>query len=555
MTDYEKILYSTFKEAIGKGYKGAMSAAIFNENGLLYSLHCGHADKAAAKKADDDTLFMVGSNTKILTVLGLFRLYEEGKLSLDDPLTRFIPEFTVKSRFQTRPITIADLMMHRAGIQCDLYEYMSGNVHRYTDIIPAFRETYMTMEPGVMFSYSNLGYTLLGIVAERISGKSYTEFIRETVLDPLGIEAYFAMEKDLPKEIMSRAAKCYTESGQRTYDPLGSLFPAGPCTYMTVRGLAALGQLLLCKGRINGRQLFRQETIELMETLRAGDEMDSQMACIGYGLYHHNLSLEYKTGRALGHGGNTVYQHSAFDFLPEEKIGVIAVSNYGPATKLTHTVQRRIFNKWLELSGYPRKDSVECAPVITDMHGYEASYDSRFGPLHFTVENGELFTRINDVKTRLVLMDDGWLHCEAVDEGGGLPEAAAAIKGLCLKEMPYYGRKVLFMRQDGVINAAGIAYEEVLENEEWNKAEGVYYVRNGRQKKLIGKMELHRIDGLPVLTVYEEGNEKDYYLSCLNDREAVVKGFGRDTRQTVFLEKKNGKYRISCDGVLGIRRE
>jgi hypothetical protein len=264
--------------------------------------------------------------------------------------------------------------------------------------------------------------------------------------------------------------------------------------------------------------------------------------------------LEYEAGRALGHGGNTVYQHSAFDFLPEEKIGVIAVSNYGPAARLTHNVQRRLFNKWLELNGFRKKDEGTPVPAATDIEGLAKSYDSKFGPLHFEIKDGELFAVIKDVKTRLVPMDDGWLHCEAVDDGSGIPEGAGVVKGLRLREMPYFGRNVLFSKQNGVINAAGIRFEEALVNEEWTGAEGVYLVRGRRLNSLVEKMELHSIDGQPVLTVYEEGSGMDYYLSCISGSEAVVKGFGRNCRQTVFLEKKNGTYRISCDGVWGIRK-
>ena len=184
-------LNKVFLKTIKNKNKGAMSAVIFDNEKILYSFYDGFIDKNKKLAPQADSLFMIGSNTKVMTSLGIFRLVEDGKLNLEDPITKYIPEFSVKSRIGEYEVTVENLLMHRAGIQCDLYPHIIGSSYDYSVVIDALKETYRTTVPGTMFSYSNLGYTLLGIIVERASGMPYVDFIQENIISPLDMEVYF----------------------------------------------------------------------------------------------------------------------------------------------------------------------------------------------------------------------------------------------------------------------------------------------------------------------------------------------------------------------------
>ena len=227
MTEKKDVLEEAFLKAIGKKNKGAVSAVIFDNEKILRSFYDGFINKEKKLSPRQDSLFMIGSNTKVFTSLGIFRLLEDGKLKLEDPITDYIPEFSVKSRIGEYPVTIENLLMHRGGIQCDLYRFFVDENSSYEEVAEGLKDTYRTSVPGEMFAYSNLGYSLLGIIEERISGKPYVEFLKEVLFDPLGMEVYYAVEKQLPESLADRVAHCYDKKGKRCEDMAGRMYPAG----------------------------------------------------------------------------------------------------------------------------------------------------------------------------------------------------------------------------------------------------------------------------------------------------------------------------------------
>ena len=184
MAENSDALQEVFQKSIGKKNKGAVSAVIFDNEKILRYFFDGFIDREKKTALQADSLFMIGSNTKVFTSLGIFRLLEDGKLKLEDPVTDYVPEFSVKSRIGEYPVTIENLLMHRGGIQCDLYEFFAGD-KKYSDVVEELKKTFRTSIPGEMFAYSNLGYALLGVIEERISGKPYVETTTTAPTPPL----------------------------------------------------------------------------------------------------------------------------------------------------------------------------------------------------------------------------------------------------------------------------------------------------------------------------------------------------------------------------------
>jgi len=115
---------------------------------------------------------------------------------LEGDIRKHIPEFEVRSYFEYEEITIKNLLMHRSGLVSDLFNLIFDKTRDYHKVISELRETYLTAKPGKMFSYSNVGYTVLGIIIERVSGLSYTEYIQKEIAKPLGIHVLFLLTRD-----------------------------------------------------------------------------------------------------------------------------------------------------------------------------------------------------------------------------------------------------------------------------------------------------------------------------------------------------------------------
>ena len=550
MADYSKALNDAFKKTIKNKNKGAISAIVFDDEKILYSFYDGFINKEKKIAPKADSLFMVGSNTKVMTSLGIFRLLEDGKLSLDDPITKFIPDFSVKSRIGEYEVTIENLLMHRGGIQCDLYPYIIGTKHHFSEVVDGLKETYRTSIPGTMFAYSNLGYTLLGIIIEKASGKPYADFLQEVLFAPLDMEVYFKREDELPETLSDRVARSYDKKGKHTIDPLGGIIPAGSNTYTTMGSLAKVGQLIMNDGECNGVRLYKPETIQLMKTLKIDDDWDKELGVVGYGLFHHANKLDYKTGRSLGHGGDTLYHHSMFDFLPDEKLGVIVFGNFETAPMLARKVEIGLFNTYLKEAGFPKKERKETF-VDFDPKDYVKKYDSVMGPIEFSVSpKGELCTKMSKVPFTLKLNDEGWLIAKPKPIWAKLPPIAESLEGIKFCQTKYFGNDVLLLEQQGSKGTIGELYYEPGVNHAWLKALGTYKLRDKEYKSMFSKVVLSVKDGGISAAVYIEGTKMESSISVINDTEAVVKGYGRNARETMFLKENNGNYELTTMGLV-----
>ena len=111
-----------------------------------------------------------------------------------------------------------------------------------------------------------------------------------------------------------------------------------------------------------------------MKTLKVIDELDNSVVTAGYCLLHNLLHLDYETSKPIGHGGDTNYHHAKFDFLPEEKIGVVVFSNFETAPKITRDIEIALFNEYLKEMGFPKKEAPKRKTVDFDPNKYAGKY-------------------------------------------------------------------------------------------------------------------------------------------------------------------------------------
>lgn len=210
-------------------------------------------------------------------------------------------EVSALGNFEYDKITIKNLLMHRSGLVSDLFYLILDKTRDYHEVIPGLRETYLTAEPGKMFSYSNVGYTVLGIIIERVSGLSYKEYIQREIAKPLGIQIHFLLNEEDRTPFIPHISLCYDKKGKAVEDSLSTLLPAGSNSYMSLSDFVKFGQMFLKKDNV----LVKRETLELMETLNLEDPIDKEVYNVGFGLIHKQYDMGEQVGKVLEHGGNT----------------------------------------------------------------------------------------------------------------------------------------------------------------------------------------------------------------------------------------------------------
>ena len=211
---YSQNLDATFDKLFGESFQpdGPGAAVLVAQKGrIIYHKAFGMANLELGVPLRPDHVFRIGSVSKQFTAAAILQLMEQGKLSLDDDLTRFIPDYPTMGK----KITVEHLLTHTSGIKSytEMKEW-TPEVHR-KDFTPAalvdfFKNQPMDFEPGTQYQYNNSGYILLGYIIEKVSGESYGAYISEHIFKPLGMHnSYYG---DVEPVIRNRVAG-YSRSG------------------------------------------------------------------------------------------------------------------------------------------------------------------------------------------------------------------------------------------------------------------------------------------------------------------------------------------------------
>lgn len=213
-----------------------------------------------------DTIFDMASLTKpTATASGIMLLAEEGKLNVNDTVSKYIPEFAQHGK---ETVTLVNLLTHTSGLKPD-GNYVNKNLG-YDGIIKDVASMSTTSTPGTKFVYSDLGYITLGEIIRRVSGKPENEFVAERVFKPLGMNDTGFLP---PKEKWERCAPTEFRNGKllqgQVHDPTawemgGVAGHAG--LFSTADDMAILCQMFLNGGEYNGVRIFKPETVRLMTT-------------------------------------------------------------------------------------------------------------------------------------------------------------------------------------------------------------------------------------------------------------------------------------------------
>ena len=316
-------------------------------------------------------MFRICSMTKPITTVAVMMLYEEGKFELEDPISKYLPEFKspkvlVKSASggspytipATREITIRDLLRHTSGLTYNWNQdlgkmYDDANVATgimqydgtIADSVKRLAAQPLLFNPGERWEYS-LGVDVLGRLVEVVSGMPLDEFLRKRVFEPIGMkDTYFYP----PQEKLARLAAAYgifdgkmtrfpdkpvvdgllTYSADYPYNGPKKLFSGGGGLVSTAADYAQFCQMILDNGTIHGKRLLSRKTVELMTHDQLGKIAPEQGFGLGFGIDGTKAPLdELGTPGEFGWGG---FFYTTFTIDPKEQMIVIFMAQLHPA--------------------------------------------------------------------------------------------------------------------------------------------------------------------------------------------------------------------------------
>lgn len=241
----------------------AISMNVFYRDKILWSGHYGSkVYKQPTLKPNDSTVYRIGSVTKIFAVLLVYKLYEEGKIvSIDDPLSKYAPNFFIHNPFTNENITLREIASQMSGLPREapcIYQ-CSNTTSR--EQLALLRNRTLVLPPWTEPSYSNLGYALLGrLLTENLLNETFENWTKENILKPLGMaNTGFEITEEVEKNI----AFPYLPDGQRMkFMNLGWINPAG-AMYSTIEDLAKLGMMF---AQPEKQKLFKPASLREMMT-------------------------------------------------------------------------------------------------------------------------------------------------------------------------------------------------------------------------------------------------------------------------------------------------
>lgn len=528
------------------------NVVLFDKEQIVYSYNYGYANKERNIKSTNNSLYMIGSNTKMMTAVCILKLMEEGMLSLDDDIRKFIPEFEVKSAFDYDKITIGNLLMHRSGLVGDLYSLIVDRTRDFHEVISELKNTYLTAMPGTMFAYSNVGYTVLGIIIERASGLTYEEYVEKAIAKPLGIGIHFWQSEEERVSFEEVVSLCYNKKGCAVEEPLCTMLPAGTSTYMSIEDFVKFGQIFLKKDGT----VLKKETLELMETLECPEEIDNDLANGGYGLLHNRYNMGENVGKILGHGGDTMYHHSAFYYIPDRNIGVAVFTNSEQAPNAIGPMADKAVISYLAEKGITvEKNSFTYNNISAECVKYEGKYITPLGVFDVRKSNkGNLVTKIKGLSVKLQPCEDGFWQINSNNLLLQLPPVKSEIKKFRVKFSVYGGEDVLIIEQRDEYNKLqmifGCRYEETKIPQSFANACGQYEIVNENLQDKKGSCRLSIKDNTLVLNVKLLGTKGSACLRAVSDNLAFVEGYGRSTGNDVVLREEDGTLYLSWCGLI-----
>jgi CubicO group peptidase (beta-lactamase class C family) len=290
---------------------------VVQDGATIYQHNFGLADVEHSVPITGSTVFSVGSVSKQFTAFAIYLLANEGRLSLDDDIRKYVPELHDFGK----PITIRHLLHHTSGLR-DQWQLLTLSSWREDDVITqqdvlnmVWRQRELNFSPGDQFLYSNTGYTLLGLIVERVAGVSLRQFTDERIFKPLGMNHTHFHEHY--GDLVRNRAYSYDRRQDGSYEYVAlSYSTVGPSSLFTTVGDLARWDENFYSGRIGGKDVLAQ--MQQKERLNSGKDIE----------YASGLEIsEYRGLKTVYHdGGDAGYRAEILRF-PEAHFSVITLCN------------------------------------------------------------------------------------------------------------------------------------------------------------------------------------------------------------------------------------
>lgn len=403
------------------------AVAVVHKDKVIYSAGFGYRDYENKTPVDANTLFAIGSSTKAFTCAVLGQLRNEGKLSFGDSPLKYVPELKFYNNDLNGNIIIEDLMSHRTGLpRHDISWYLFPS-HSKDSLIQ--RIQYMEPSAGLrqQWQYNNFMFMLQGVIAEKITGKTWEDNIKDRFFIPLGMTRSNASIQEMKQA--SNASFGYEVKDdaivKMKYYDIAAMSPAGSIN-SSVNDMANWLKTWINNGKFNGKEILPDSYIADATSSHAvvngglpSEEMpNSFISNYGYGWF----IMSYKGQYRVEHGGNIDGFSASVAFFPADDIGIVILTNQNNSSLPSfarNTIADRLLNvkktDWVAYykeqqekskkqkeegkKNETKKTNEESHTPSHTLASYEGLYTNPgYGTLEIAIKNDSLFALMKNTK-------------------------------------------------------------------------------------------------------------------------------------------------------------
>jgi CubicO group peptidase (beta-lactamase class C family) len=376
-----------------------ISAAIVYDQDLLWSGGFGYADLEKRIPADSQTIYRVGSISKVFTSVMLMQLRDKGEVALDDPIQKYLPSLKIKNRFPDSPLpTFRQIASHTAGFprEAPLQDsYLHKGYPSMEDIITTLGQSEMSFPPLTQVKYSNLSVSLMGFALSKIAGQPYTDYVVQHILQPLGMNrSGFETTPALTSQTavgykLDKAKQLQREPIEIAY---GGYAPAGGLN-SSIDDIVHFMSLQFRDDSEGGRQVLRGSSVREMRTLQWINPDWTSGWGIGFEIRRIDGHI------SVGHAGDLPGFDTAICMVPDLKLGVaVFINTRSDAEEIVDRVLQTVVPIFAEVE--ERRAKLQVKPALAAWGSYVGSY-------HSDIFSSDLIVRVQNEQLILAWWRDG----------------------------------------------------------------------------------------------------------------------------------------------------
>jgi len=529
-----------------------LSIAVVNDNKISFEKGFGLSDVDGEKPARSDTVYRLGAISGVFTASLVLRLTELGKLQLDDNIEKYLPQLSFQYYDnQKYSITIRNLLTHHAGLPMSRFEgSWAEQEPKLESLLAQLNYSYASYPPNTIYAYSNIAYSLLALIVQRVTNMSFADAMHQHIFKPLDLN-----DTDIrySKKIQSNLAVGYKKGEAHKL-----LFPrdiASLGVYSNVKDMSKLMRMMLGQGE---KSPISKSSSELMMSAHNQDVALDLEKRIGLGVNIDGMNV-VNGGPVIWRSGATLGFRARMALLPQFDIAVVALSNDTNSWDALEDITERTLQVMLkakagisqDLNGENKNNNYSEIPV-QQLADY---YSSFIGYIPIQKDNESITASLLGWSLNVKPVEQGWYTLE-YDLFGFIPIDISWMTDLKVRPALVENKNILIALYKGKQYLVGTHFSFNKPNSIWFKRQGEYRIIN--HDALLENMEINsgRLSVVDdkMFFIYELPNwyglELHVPMQILSDDLAIIPGLGTALNEIVQVKRFGSKQYLEYSGYL-----